>query len=105
MTKKKTPSPIPKDYKPGLEYLNRMFLDRFHEVFAAGNECGLYDAICYCREYGATLPKWALDVIRIRQHEYMFGGENQNKRHDAWLAAVRGRHGGLGAVRDGGTMP
>jgi hypothetical protein len=81
---KKTPAPVPKDSRPVLEYLHRMYLDKFHQVFATGNECGLYDAICYCREYAATLPKWALDVIRIRQHELMFGGENKNKRHDAW---------------------
>ncbi len=61
-----------------------MNLNRFHEVFSAGNECGLYDAICYCREYAATLPKWALDELAIRQRELMFGGENPNKRHAAW---------------------
>jgi hypothetical protein len=85
MAKEKTPSPLPDDSKRrGLEFFHQSELKLFHRVFAVGNECGLYDAICYCREYEATLPKWALDVIRIRQNELMFGGKNLNKRHDAW---------------------
>lgn len=85
MAKKRKPSPLSGDSKRrGLEYFHQLELKLFNQVFSAGNECGLFDALCYCKEFSVPVPKWALNAIIPRQHERMFGRENPNKRHEAW---------------------
>ena len=82
---KRKSTPLSEDSKRrGLAYIHQVELKLFRRVFSAGNECGLFDALCYCKEFSSPLPKWVLDAIIPRQHELMFGGDNPNKRHAAW---------------------
>lgn len=84
--KKKTGAPVDDSGRRGFEYYQLIKLEEYRQIYSAGNEAGLFDALCFCREYPCPLPKWALDAVIDRQQEILFG---DNKRTKRWQRQYR----------------
>jgi hypothetical protein len=55
-------------------------LQAMQKVFEAGNEAGLYDALCLCDEHSVPLPAWAMKAVIERQREVLRGDYKRRAR-------------------------